>query len=82
MATYDYVCPDCGNTVQRGYRVPSIVRNCENDCGFDHYVRADLLAKVEQVPEDARPDDWAELSESHKLLVAMREGIVDLSDVQ
>ena len=82
MATYTYRCPDCGNEVERDYRVPSIVRACENDCGFDHYVRTDLLEKVSQVPETARPDDWADLSESHKLLVAMREGLVDISDVQ
>jgi hypothetical protein len=82
MAAYTYRCPDCGNEVERGFRVPSIVRSCENDCGFDHYVRVDLLEKVAQVPEDARPDDWGDLSESRKLLVAMREGLVDLSDVQ
>ncbi|WP_255149923.1 hypothetical protein [Halorarius halobius] len=82
MRTYEYVCPDCGNTVERDYRVPSIVRSCENDCGWDHYVRVDLFEKVEQVPESARPDDWNDLSESRKLLVAMREGLVDLSDVQ
>lgn len=80
--SYDYVCPECGNVVERSYRVPSIVRTCERGCGFDHYVRAELAEEVARIPEDARPDDWDELSASRKLLIALREGFLDLSDVQ
>jgi len=79
---YDYVCPECGNTATRSFRVPSIVRSCENDCGFDHYLRADLLEKVEAVPVDDRPDDWDELDNERKVYVALREGVISLPDLQ
>jgi hypothetical protein len=79
---YEYVCPECENRTTREFRVPSIVRSCENDCGFDHYLRSDLLAKVESVPADARPDDWNDLDNERKVYVALREGIISLPDLQ
>ena len=80
--SYEYVCPECGNVVEREYRVPSVVRACENDCGFDHYVRTDLLEKVESVPEADRPDDWDDLDNEEKVYVALKKGVVSLPDLQ
>jgi len=80
--SYEYVCPACQNTVGRDFRVPSIVRSCENDCGFDHYIRTDLLDKVESVPESDRPDEWEEMDNEKKVYVALREGVLSLPDLQ
>jgi hypothetical protein len=77
----EYVCPQCGNTVERDFRVPSVVRTCETD-GFVHHVRADLLSAIEAVPASARPDDWAELPGRERLMIALREGVVDPSDLR
>ncbi|MFB6118429.1 hypothetical protein [Halosegnis sp.] len=82
VRSYEYVCPECGNAVVREYRVPSVVRTCEEGCGFDHYIRADLLEKVESVPESARPDDWDDLDNAERVYVALREGVVSLPDLQ
>ncbi|KAB7512694.1 hypothetical protein DM867_12295 [Halosegnis rubeus] len=80
--SYEYVCPECENTVERDFRVPSIVRSCENDCGFDHYIRTDLLEKVEAVPEEDRPDEWDEMDNEKKVYVALKEGVLSLPDLQ
>lgn len=80
--SYDYICLKCGNTTTRPFRVPSIVRSCENDCGFDHYLRTDLLEKVKSVPTDDRPDDWEELDTEQKVYVALREGVLSVPDLQ
>ena len=80
--SYEYVCPECGNTVDREFRVPSVVRSCENDCGFDHYIRTDVLEKVEAVPETDRPDDWDDLDNEEKVYVALKEGVISLPDLQ
>jgi len=80
--TFEYVCPTCGATVDRPFRAPSVVRQCDNGCSFGHFLRADILERVEAVPEDARPDDWEEMEVENRLLVAMREGIVSLPDLR
>ncbi|WP_435195167.1 hypothetical protein [Natronomonas sp. EA1] len=82
MASYTYVCPECGNTVEREYRVPSIIRTCESGCGFDHYVRAELADAIAEVPEESRPDDWDDLTSTERLLVAFREGFLSMGDVR
>lgn len=79
---YTYACPECRNAVDREFRVPSLVRSCENGCGFDHYVREGLLAKVAEVPEADRPDDWADRSATERLVVALREGVVSVPDLR
>ncbi|WP_254537867.1 hypothetical protein [Halomarina litorea] len=81
MATARYVCPECGATVERPFRTASVMRTCENGCAFDHHVREDLLARIEDVPASERPDDWAELSVKERLFVAMRAGVVSRSDL-
>jgi hypothetical protein len=80
--TYEYVCPACDNRITREFRVPSVVRTCENDCGFDHYIRTDILRKVESVPEEARPGDWDEMDNEKRVYVAIREGVISLPDLQ
>ena len=80
--THEYVCPTCGARVERPFRTPSVVRTCDNGCPFGHFLRADLLERVEEVPEEARPDDWAERDVEERLLVAMREGVVAPSDLR
>jgi hypothetical protein len=80
--THEYVCPTCGAVVERPFRAPSVVRQCDNGCSFGHFLRADILARVEEVPEEVRPDDWDEMEVENRLLLAMREGIVSLPDLR
>ena len=82
MATTEYVCPTCGNRVERSFRTASVVRSCENGCAFGHFLRADLLDRVESMPEEARPDDWEELETEERLFAALREGVVTLPDLR
>lgn len=81
MAEATYVCPGCGATVDRSFRTASVMRSCENECEFGHHVRADLLEKIEGVPEADRPDDWSELPVRDRLLAAMRAGAISRSDL-
>ncbi len=81
MAEGTYVCPTCGATTTRSFRTASVMRACENGCEFGHHVRQDLLAKVDDLPEADRPDDWSELSVRERLLAAMRSGAVSRSDL-
>ena len=82
MTQTTYVCPFCENAVQRSFRAPSVVRSCENGCGFDHFVREDLLSKLRSVPEEDRPDDWGEMSAEERVMVALREGSVTVDDLR
>ncbi|MFD1512382.1 hypothetical protein [Halomarina rubra] len=79
---HTYVCPTCGARITRSFRAPSVMRSCENGCSFGHFLRADVLERVDSVPVAARPDDWAELEVEERLLVAMREGVVSLPDLR
>ena len=80
--TETYVCPTCGGTTERDFRVPSVVRTCENGCGFVHFLREQLLELTERVPDAERPDDWDELSGEERLRVAVRRGDVTLDDIR
>ncbi|MEF8790803.1 MAG: hypothetical protein V5A61_11820 [Haloarculaceae archaeon] len=82
MTEYTYVCPTCGTTTEREFRVPSVVRTCEEGCGFVHFLRADLLELTERVPESDRPDDWEELHGEERLRIAMRQGYVTLEELR
>jgi len=77
----EYACPHCGGSIERDFRVPSVVRTCETD-GFVHHVRVDLLDAIEAVPRSDRPDDWSELPGRERLRIALREGVVDVEDVR
>ena len=80
--SFEYVCPSCGARIVRPFRTPSVARTCDECGSFGYHLRADLLEQVESVPEDARPDDWADRDVEERLLVAMREGIVTPNDVR
>lgn len=77
-----YVCSICGTTTEREFRVPSVVRTCEGGCGFVHFLREELLALTERVPEADRPDDWNELPADERLRIAIRETDVTLEDLR
>jgi hypothetical protein len=78
----DYVCAECGATVDREYRVPTLVRTCD-DCGeFAHFVREPLLELADRIPEDERPEDWDQLDPAERMRLAMRLGFVSLSDLR
>ena len=77
-----YLCPVCGTAVERPFRVPAVVRTCENDCGFGGYVREGLAERVAEVPEEARPEDWAELGAEERLRIAAREGVLTIEDLR
>ncbi|MFC5969943.1 hypothetical protein ACFPYI_01230 [Halomarina salina] len=80
--SFEYVCPTCGARIERPFRVPSVARTCDNGCPFGHFLRTGLLERVEEVPEEARPDDWAERDAEERLHVAVREGIVTPTDLR
>ena len=80
--SHEYVCPTCGDVVERPFRAPSVVRRCDNGCEFGPFLRVDVLDRVDQVPESARPDDWQEMEVEQRLLVAMREGVVSLPNLR
>jgi hypothetical protein len=72
----------CGATVERSFRVPAVIRTCENDCGFGGYVREGLADRLGDVPEEARPEDWEELSAEERLRIAAREGVLTIDDLR
>ena len=76
------VCPECGATVDREFRVPTVVRTCDEGCGFVHFLREGLSELVAQVPEEHRPDDWSDLSSDERVRIAIREGVVTLADLR
>jgi hypothetical protein len=80
--TETYVCPTCGSTTERDFRVPSVVRTCQSGCGFVHFLREELLELTERVPEAERPDDWDDLSGEERLRIAVRRGDVTLDDIR
>jgi hypothetical protein len=77
-----YLCAECGAPVEREYRVPTIVRTCDECREFSHFVREPLLQLAERVPEDERPEDWDQLSAAERMRVAMSRGFVSLSDLR
>ena len=80
--TETYVCPTCGTTTEREFRVPSVVRTCEGGCGFVHFLREELLELTERVPDSERPDDWDELHGEERLRIAVRQGHVTIEELR
>jgi hypothetical protein len=80
--TETYVCPNCGATEERKYRVRLIILTCA-ECGengrFLHQSLANLLATI---PEPDRPDGWGTLPADQRLREAVKEGLVDVEDVK
>lgn len=77
-----YICAECGAPVEREYRVPTIVRSCDDCREFAHFVREPLLQLADRVPEEERPEDWDQLTAAERMRLALRQGFVSISDLR
>lgn len=80
--TETYVCPYCGGTIEREFGVQYLVRSC-SECGeHGRFVHRAVAAALEEVSSDELPDGWAEEPLDERLLIAVREGILDVDDAR
>ncbi|MFC7095908.1 hypothetical protein [Halobaculum marinum] len=77
-----YVCPYCRATVERDYRVQYVIRSCP-ECG-DHgrSVHAEVAAALDDLSSDDLPDGWADRPLDERLLVAVREGLLEIAETR
>ncbi|MGQ4556974.1 hypothetical protein [Halobellus sp. GM3] len=77
--TETYVCPHCGRTEERPYRVRLIILTCL-DCGENgRFLHESIVNRLEEVPEAERPEEWGEMPLDERLGYAIREGLLDVS---
>lgn len=77
--TESYVCPHCEHVEERPYRVRLIVLTCP-DCGRNgRFLHGSLVARLDDVPETERPDDWARMPLDARLEWAIREDFLEIS---
>jgi hypothetical protein len=77
--TDSYVCPHCGRVEERPYRVRLIILTCP-DCGRNgRFLNASLVARLEEVPESERPEEWGEMPLDERLQYAVRKELLDVS---
>ncbi|WP_144902687.1 hypothetical protein [Halobellus captivus] len=77
--TESYVCPHCGRVEERPYRVRLIILTCA-DCGENgRFLHESIVARLEDVPEPRRPEDWSEMALDERLQYAVKEGLLDVS---
>jgi hypothetical protein len=75
--TETYVCPNCGETQERPYRVKLIVLTCPV-CGENGYFLNDsLVSLLDDIPESERPADWGEMNVEERMRYAVKEDLVD-----
>ncbi|PSQ06286.1 hypothetical protein BRC97_06740 [Halobacteriales archaeon QS_6_71_20] len=80
--TATYVCPYCGGEIERGFSVQYLVRSC-SDCGeHGRFVHRAVAAALEEVSTADMPDGWAEEPLDERLLIAVREGVLDVGDAR
>lgn len=76
--TETYVCPHCGTTQERSYRVRLIIVTCP-ECGENgRHVHASYVDLLDEVPEEDKPDEWSRMPLDERLLDAVKRGLVDL----
>jgi len=80
--TDTYACSSCGATVEREYGVQYIVLTCPSCGEHGRLVHESLVATLEGLPEEDRPDDWEGMGLDDRLLHAVREGLIDREDVE
>ncbi len=81
MTDETYVCPECTSTVERDYNVRYIVRTCD-ECGHNgRFLNETLTNVVYDVPEEERPDDWADQPLDERFRHALEEGLIDRTDL-
>lgn len=79
--TETYVCPNCGEREHREYRVRLIILTCPN-CGENgRFLNETLVELLEEIPEEERPEEWAELPADQRLHRAMKRGLLDADEV-
>jgi RNase P subunit RPR2 len=77
VSSETYVCPECTSTVERDYRVKYVIRTCE-ECGHNgRFLHESLLDVVYDIPEEERPDGWADKPLDERLRRALEEGLID-----
>jgi hypothetical protein len=77
--TESYVCPHCEHVEERTYRVRLIVLTCP-DCGRNgRFLNESLVARLDDVPETERPDDWGTMPLDARLQWAIEENVLDVS---
>lgn len=76
-----YVCPECTAEVGRNYSVKYIIRTC-GECGTNgRFINEELLERLYEIPEDSLPDDWPDMQLDDRMEHALREGLIDRSDL-
>ena len=77
-----YVCPYCREGVERDYAVQYIIRSC-SECGeHGRFVHESVAAALEGLSSDDLPEGWADRPLDERLLVAVREGVLDIADTR
>lgn len=81
VSSETYVCPECTTPVERDYRVKYLVRTCD-ECGTNgRFLNESLTDVVEGIPEEERPDDWADTPLDERVRYALEEGLIDWADL-
>ncbi|RDI70293.1 HMG-box domain-containing protein [Halopelagius longus] len=80
--TDTYVCPYCGATEHREYRVRLILLTCP-ECGENgRFLNEELVEVLDEIPDDELPEEWSELPADQRLHRAMERGLVDSDRLQ
>jgi hypothetical protein len=80
--TETYVCPNCTEPTDRHYRVQFFSVTCPACDEHGRFVHESLLAVLDGIPADERPDNWDSLPLDERLLRAVRDGVVEYSETK
>ncbi|CAJ52653.1 hypothetical protein [Haloquadratum walsbyi] len=76
--TESYICPRCGHTEDRPYRVRLIILTCPACEKNGQFLHISFRDQLEAIPEDARPSGWREMPLDEQMEYAIREGLIEI----
>jgi hypothetical protein len=81
VSSETYVCPECTSTVERDYRVKYVIRTCDECDHNGRFLHESLTDVIYAIPEEDRPDDWADDPLDERFRRALEEGLIDRTDL-